>query len=593
MYEVTATRRRPQQFEELVGQEFVVSTLRNSIKQGRIAHAYLFCGPRGVGKTTSARLLAKALNCVNGPTDEPCGECENCHAIAKGSSMDVIEIDGASNTGVNDVRVIKEEVLFPPSSSRYKIYIIDEVHMLSQSAFNALLKTIEEPPEYVVFIFATTESQKVPATIRSRCQQFNFRLLPLETIKKQLRDTVDEMGICAEDEALLWIAREGAGSMRDAYTLFDQVVSFSDGNITMEGIRGKLSLAGPEGIDSIISSVLSSSSSSAQDRLRDLLEAGISCEQIIKDFSDYFWTLLLYRNGVQNENVLGCKITEVQKKAISTYNTEQLEGALDLFVNLYRDIRYTVNPSLELSLAVSKLCRLKYMASNATVIENLAKLKNDLLSGAITPAEEVQQSLSVLEKGEEPAVAPAAEPEVVDIQTEVEENRQLYVENEKKVEENRQPEEPVVESSPDPEAPQEEEYDDVSEYEDEYVEEEENEVQESAPQAPVKEASEEDLRAVLPAGVVNLKKDNGDYVLEFGSRFFYQDALKNLEKITQNIQAVAGSDSSVRLSFSEDLEKEKLRRIEEEEKKKQEAVKEHKPTYYDDIVTAFNGQEVR
>ncbi len=524
MYEVTATRRRPQQFEELVGQEFVVSTLKNSIKQGRIAHAYLFCGPRGVGKTTSARLLAKALNCVHGPTDQPCGECENCKGIAKGSSMDVIEIDGASNTGVNDVRVIKEEVLFPPSSSRYKIYIIDEVHMLSQSAFNALLKTIEEPPEYVVFIFATTESQKVPATIRSRCQQFNFRLLPLETIKKQLRDTVEEMGIKAEDEALLWIAKEGNGSMRDAYTLFDQVVSFSDGNITMEGIRDKLSLAGPEGIDSILSSILSSSSSEAQDKLRALLEAGISCEQIIKDFSDYFWTLLLYKNGVKNENVLGVRITEVQKQALSLYSTEQLEGALELFANLYRDIRYTVNPSLELSLAVSKLCRLKYMASNATVLEKLAKLKEELLSGAIE-TEETEP---------EPEPEPQPEPE------------------------------PAPQPEPQPEP-------------------------EPAPQT----VSDEALRAVLPAGVVNLKREAKEVVLEFGSRFFYQDALKNFDAISQRIVSLLGSDYSVRVSFSEDLEKEKLKRIEEEEKKKQEEAKEKKPEYFDYLMAAFNGQEVK
>src|SRR5574344_1685591 len=194
-YEVTATRRRPQHFEDLIAKEVVAETLKNSIKSGQIAHAYLFSGPRGCGKTSTARILAKALNCEKGPTDEPCGECTHCQEITKGSSLDVIEIDGASNTSVNDIRQIKDEVMFPPNSSRYKIYIIDEVHMLSTSAFNALLKTIEEPPPYVIFIFATTELQKVPATIKSRCQQFNFRLVPVEKIKDLLADACKELNI--------------------------------------------------------------------------------------------------------------------------------------------------------------------------------------------------------------------------------------------------------------------------------------------------------------------------------------------------------------------------------------------------------------
>ncbi|MDR1618279.1 MAG: DNA polymerase III subunit gamma/tau, partial [Treponema sp.] len=243
-YEVTATKRRPKTFDELAGQDFVVSTLKSSLESGHIAHAYLFSGPRGCGKTSAARILARSLNCEKGPTVHPCGVCSNCREISAGSSLDVIEIDGASNTGVNDVRQIKEEVLFPPNAGRYKVYIIDEVHMLSNSAFNALLKTIEEPPPRVIFIFATTELHKVPATIKSRCQQFAFRLIPVETIRDILRDICGEMKVEAEEEALFWIARESTGSLRDAFTLFDQVISFSAGHIRSALIREKLGLVG-------------------------------------------------------------------------------------------------------------------------------------------------------------------------------------------------------------------------------------------------------------------------------------------------------------------------------------------------------------
>ena len=243
-YEVTATRKRPQTFAELVGQEFVTATLTSAISQGRIAHAYLFAGPRGVGKTSVARILARSLNCEKGPTDTPCGTCSSCHEIARGASLDVIEIDGASNTSVNDVREIRDEVLFAPNAARYKVYIIDEVHMLSNSAFNALLKTIEEPPPYIVFIFATTEVHKVPATIRSRCQQYNFRMISTGEIKEKLREAAAELGVKAEDRALIWIAKEATGSLRDAYTLLDQVVSFAEGALTLDLIREKLGVLG-------------------------------------------------------------------------------------------------------------------------------------------------------------------------------------------------------------------------------------------------------------------------------------------------------------------------------------------------------------
>ena len=391
-YEVTATRKRPQVFDTLVGQQFVVSTIKNSIEQGRTAHAYLFSGPRGVGKTSSARILAKALNCEQGPTPYPCGVCSNCTEITRGNAVDVIEIDGASNTSVNDVRVIKDEVLFPPQSCRYKIYIIDEVHMLSTSAFNALLKTIEEPPEYVIFIFATTETQKVPATIRSRCQQFHFQLIPLQTIKEVLERTAEEMGIEVEDEALFWIAKESTGSMRDAYTLFDQVVSFSGKSITIKDIRQKLGLAGLDRISAIFLALLQRQPDAALESLHAILNAGVSVEQCIKDLAEYIRTLLLLHRGVTSESILGVQITQIPEEIRQAYTDEQLEAALDLMLHLYREIRYSLNPRFELELAVSRFAHLPHLTSSVSLVRKMAKLKEELLSGSISIDAQVKRS---------------------------------------------------------------------------------------------------------------------------------------------------------------------------------------------------------
>lgn len=374
-YEVTATRRRPQKFEDLIGQEFVAATLKNSIQSEKIAHAYLFSGPRGCGKTSTARIFAKALNCQNGPTPTPCGECAACREITKGSSLDVIEIDGASNTSVNDVRQIKDEVQFPPNSSRYKVYIIDEVHMLSTSAFNALLKTIEEPPEYVVFIFATTELQKVPATIKSRCQQFNFRLVAIEKIKEQLAAAAAEIGIQADDEALYWIARESTGSMRDAYTLFDQVAAFSENHITYEKIRDKLGLVGTERLNALFEECAAQNVSGVQEKLGDFLQAGISVEQLITNSADYLRSLLLVKNGVTKESLLGQDAARFSQKVLSAWNSVQLERALSIFLQLYRDIRYSLSPRYEIDLAFSRLCWLGEYVSPAEVKQAVDKAR--------------------------------------------------------------------------------------------------------------------------------------------------------------------------------------------------------------------------
>ena len=382
-YEITATRKRPQNFHEFKGQEFVSATLEASLASGRIAHAYLFSGPRGCGKTSAARILAKALNCEKGPSAEPCGVCRSCVEIARGASLDVIEIDGASNTSVDNVRQIKDEVLFPPNGGRYKVYIIDEVHMLSNSAFNALLKTIEEPPPYIVFIFATTELHKVPATIKSRCQQFAFRLFKVDLIQELL--AAADLGVETEDEALLWIAKESGGSLRDAYTLFDQVLSFSDGKITSALIRDKLGLTGLDALGGLFGASAAGDAGAALLALDEILVRGVSPEQFVAEAAEYCRSLLLIKNGITKASLLGAPASSYEASALETFTSDHLEHALAVLLDLYRNLRYTVDPRFELELAVAKLCRIADFVSPRELAAAVASLKRFIAGNAALP----------------------------------------------------------------------------------------------------------------------------------------------------------------------------------------------------------------
>ena len=518
-YEVTATRKRPQDFEKLVGQEFVVSTLENAIQEGRIAHAYLFSGPRGVGKTSSARLLAKALNCERGMSAHPCGECSSCREITSGASVDVIEIDGASNTSVNDIRAIKEEVLFPPQSSRYKIYIIDEVHMLSTSAFNALLKTIEEPPEYIIFIFATTELQKVPATIRSRCQQFRFQLIPQELIQSCLKSAAEDLSIEADEDALFWIAKEATGSMRDAYTLFDQVAAFSGKHITLQKIRERLNLAGFSKISEIVSLSVFSSPDKAIEVLSSLFEAGVSPEQIVKDSADFFRTILLYKTGIRRPSLLGVAEEDIPKELVDALSKEQIEAALKAEMDLYRDMRYSISPRFEIELMVSRLSSLPSLVSGESLMEEIKKMREGIAEGKVV----VKKKLDKVVYREESSIPKATETKV-----------------------ETKPKEPEIETKPTIEATKAK------------PETKEEEPQELSVDLSIIPLIQEELRNmgksvearyISAATAVDDNKDNS-ILITMGQAFQYNSLLPSLAVIGKAVGKVIGRSVSVRLELS-------------------------------------------
>ncbi len=384
-YTVMARKRRPQAFETVVAQNHVTTTLQNAIRLGRVAQSYLFSGPRGTGKTTTARLLAMALNCEHGPTAEPCGECASCVAIRQGNSMDVLEIDGASNRGIDEIRQLREEVGYAASQGKRKVYIIDEVHMLTTEAFNALLKTLEEPPAHVVFVFATTEAHKVPETILSRCQRYNFRRIPPVAIVEELKMAVDEEGVTAEESALFLIARKADGGMRDALSLLDQVIAFSDADITEDAIQNLLGLIPRDVYFDLTQAIVDRDGARALEIVDELAREGSDLGEFVAGLMAHFRHLLVAcaAGNLTDENLPEADRVQYAEVA-AQFEEADLVRMLNAVSELETQISRVTEPRFWLELTVMKLVQMTSSVDLQVLISRLEQLEQGLKNQGTT-----------------------------------------------------------------------------------------------------------------------------------------------------------------------------------------------------------------
>ena len=383
-YIVFARKWRPKDFDSVLGQEHVTTTLRNAIVHNRVAHAYIFSGPRGVGKTTTARIFAMALNCKNGPTKDPCGACDSCREISNGTNLDVIEIDGASNRGIDEVRALRENIKFAPTRGKYKVYIIDEVHMLTEEAFNALLKTLEEPPAHAIFIFATTRPYKVPSTILSRCQRFDLKRLSVNEIAGKLKEIVKSEKIEIEEEAVYTIARAAEGAMRDAESMLDQLVSFCGKKIDVESATAVSGTVGQEVLFGFTEKVISKDAPGILKLVDGVISSGKDIPQFVNLLVVHFRNLLIAKTSDDLQPLIDLPKEMIDRICTQarSFSSETLLYILTVLMNTQESVRRAISQRIPLELAAIRLTRRDDLLSLTSILDRIEQLEKKLSGGA-------------------------------------------------------------------------------------------------------------------------------------------------------------------------------------------------------------------
>jgi DNA polymerase-3 subunit gamma/tau len=388
-YIVLARKWRPQQFADIIGQDHVSTTLANAIDTGRIAHSFIFSGPRGVGKTSVARILAKALNCEKGPTNTPCNSCSACESITKGNSLDVLEIDGASNRGIDEIRNLRENIRFTPSQGKYRIYIIDEVHMLTKEAFNALLKTLEEPPQHAVFVFATTEIHRVPATILSRCQRYDFKRIPTKTIIDHLSTICKQENISISDEALLQIAKKADGSMRDGQSILDQIISYSGDEISTEEVASALGIIDQEIFFRFTEKIQAGDLKEILSLCQSIYREGYDLAEFLVGFEEHLRNLLVTRT-VGNTELLNVSehYAESYQKECQNFEETDLLRYIQQVGELQNSLKWATQSQMKFEIGLLKLAKMPTTVSIENILDKLDLLKKN--SDSVVEAPEIE-----------------------------------------------------------------------------------------------------------------------------------------------------------------------------------------------------------